>query len=72
MTCITRSIRMALALSVMTGIALGPKSARAQAAATATATWTKPTDSELKRRLTPLQYQVTQQAATETPFNNLY
>ena len=71
-TCITRSIRTVFALSVVTGIALVPKSARAQAAATATAAWTKPTDGELKRRLTPLQYQVTQHAATETPFNNLY
>ena len=63
---------MAVVLAVVTGIALVPKSARAQTATPATATWTKPTDSELKRRLTPLQYQVTQQAATETPFNNLY
>ena len=72
MTHITRNLRMAVVLAVVTGIALVPKSARAQTATPATATWTKPTDSELKRRLTPLQYQVTQQAATETPFNNLY
>lgn len=32
----------------------------------------KPADSEIKRKLTPLQYSVTQQAATETPFRNEY
>ena len=32
----------------------------------------KPSDSELKRKLTPLQYAVTQREATETPFRNIY
>jgi methionine-R-sulfoxide reductase len=32
----------------------------------------KPGDSELRKKLTPLQYAVTQRAATETPFNNTY
>jgi methionine-R-sulfoxide reductase len=30
----------------------------------------KPSDSELKQRLTPMQYQVTQKAGTEPPFRN--
>jgi len=30
----------------------------------------KPTDADLKKRLTPLQYQVTQHEYTETPFQN--
>src|SRR5436190_22221582 len=30
----------------------------------------KPSDSELRKRLTPLQYEVTQHAATEPPFRN--
>ena len=72
MTHITRSIKMAVALSVITGIAFLPKSVHAQGAAIPATPWAKPSDSELKRRLSPLQYQVTQQAATETPFNNLY
>jgi len=35
-------------------------------------TFVKPPDSELKKKLTPLQYAVTQHADTETPFNNTY
>ncbi|HEY7878888.1 MAG TPA: peptide-methionine (R)-S-oxide reductase MsrB [Gemmatimonadaceae bacterium] len=35
-------------------------------------TYQKPTDAELHTRLTPLQYEVTQDAATETPFHNAY
>jgi len=35
-------------------------------------TYTKPPDEELKEKLTPLQYEVTQRAATEPPFRNAY
>jgi peptide methionine sulfoxide reductase msrA/msrB len=35
-------------------------------------TYTKPSDAELKQRLTPLQYEVTQRDATEPPFRNSY
>jgi len=34
--------------------------------------WVKPSDAELRRMLTPLQYKVTQQDATEPPFQNAY
>lgn len=34
--------------------------------------YTKPSDDELRRRLTPLQYEVTQHGATEPPFANAY
>jgi len=34
--------------------------------------YVKPTKSELKQRLTPLQYSVTQSSDTEQPFNNEY
>lgn len=35
-------------------------------------TFTKPSDSELKKELTPLQYDVTQEEDTERPFKNEY
>jgi len=69
---ITRNIPIGFVLAVLVGTALPPKTVTSQVTSAAASTWIKPTDSELKRRLTPLQYQVTQQAATETPFNNLY
>jgi len=34
--------------------------------------YTKPTDKELQQKLTPLQYEVTQNEGTERPFNNAY
>jgi methionine-R-sulfoxide reductase len=34
--------------------------------------YVKPSDAELKKKLTPMQYQCTQQAATERPFDNAY
>jgi len=34
--------------------------------------YTKPSDDELRKTLTPLQYEVTQHEATEPPFNNAY
>jgi methionine-R-sulfoxide reductase len=38
----------------------------------APAATTKPTDKELKQKLTPEQYYVTQKCGTEPPFNNAY
>ena len=54
--------------------------ARAQSAKPAASTpspaprkaYVKPSDDELKKKLTPLQYNVTQHEATETPFRNVY
>jgi methionine-R-sulfoxide reductase len=37
-----------------------------------TETFKKPSDSELKQKLTPMQYRVTQHEATEPPFQNEY
>jgi methionine-R-sulfoxide reductase len=39
---------------------------------TPTKTFVKPSDAELKKKLTSLQYAVTQREATETPFRNEY
>jgi methionine-R-sulfoxide reductase len=45
---------------------------RPGAQSTSTRTYTKPSKSELKKRLTPLQYAVTQEDHTEAPFRNEY
>ena len=37
-----------------------------------TETYAKPSDTEIKQRLTPLQYEVTQHDATEPPFRNTF
>ena len=44
----------------------------ATAAKPAARKFVKPSDAELKKKLTPIQYAVTQHDATERPFNNAY
>ncbi len=57
------------------GLLLAQRAARAQAAGAGEggrpmSDWVKPSDEELRGRLSPLQYEVTQRAATEPPFAN--
>ena len=47
-------------------------SVKAAPVSSAHSTFVKPPDSELKKKLTPLQYAVTQHADTERPFSNEY
>lgn len=64
------------ALGVMVAIMLLFTAAAARAAMVAQANAEeramKPTTEEIKRRLTPLQYEVTQEEGTEPPFSNEY
>jgi len=55
-------------------LAVPTRGAGAQVAARPAASqpYVKPADDVLKKTLTPLQYAVTQRAATERPFDNLY
>ncbi|HTF36190.1 MAG TPA: peptide-methionine (R)-S-oxide reductase MsrB [Myxococcota bacterium] len=50
----------------------GPAPAQTPAKGWDAASFHKPSDAELRRVLTPLQYQVTQQEATEPSFHNSY
>jgi methionine-R-sulfoxide reductase len=76
-----REIRTLLATVMTAGAAaaLLCTSAQAQAKPVAAAplpaakpSFVKPPDAELRKKLTPLQYDVTQNADTETPFRNVY
>ena len=58
----------AIAVSLVCLILLG----RAVASAWEAKNAVKPSETELKKKLTPLQFEVTQKAGTERPFNNEY
>src|ERR1700730_7795664 len=70
----------ALTLALVTTLSLAgalPVIAQAPARTTrgdhhVTETFKKPSDSELKQKLTPIQYKVTQHEGTEAPFQNEY
>ena len=71
-------IHRALLLALLTSVAAAA-APRASAQATArsvnrdrkvTTTYTKPSDEELKKKLSPMQYRVTQHEGTEPPFRN--
>ena len=60
--------------TALAGLVIPTQNANAQAAARPAVSqpYVKPADDVLKKTLTPLQYAVTQRAATERPFDNLY
>jgi len=82
MTTKPRMPTMALAGMFLTGALLAPYVAAGQAAEEMTMNgdpavqqqtrYSRPSDQELRQRLTPLQYDVTQKEATERPFSNPY
>ncbi|GAB5536072.1 MAG: hypothetical protein Rubg2KO_23210 [Rubricoccaceae bacterium] len=57
-----RALFVALAIFIAAPLAAQPPPAN----------WTKPSDSQLQRQLTTIQYRVTQQDATERAFRNVY
>ncbi len=70
-------IAAAVAAAISLLLVAGSAQAQDRQVATAPAAaprkvYVKPSDSEIKRKLTPLQYSVTQREATETPFRNVY
>ncbi len=68
-----RVIAGQFAFLAVLALAATPRSGHAQEAhQVAARTYTKPSDAELRKRLTAEQYDVTQHAATESPFHNQY
>ncbi len=66
------SRRRLAALTAVFLAAVGTASAQTDAKRWDPATFEKPSQAELKKRLTPLQYSVTQQDETERPYHNTY
>jgi methionine-R-sulfoxide reductase len=66
-------IGTAIALLLVAGVAQAQdRQAAATPAAAPRKVFVKPSDSELRKKLTALQYSVTQREDTETPFRNIY
>lgn len=66
-------LTLGLVVAALTTLVVPTSQARAQAYSSASMnTYIKPTDAELRTKLTRQQYEVTQKAATESPFHNEY
>jgi methionine-R-sulfoxide reductase len=65
-------VAAALATIVSGNAGAQAKPSPATSTAAVRRTYVKPNESDLKKKLTPLQYEVTQHEATETPFRNQY
>ena len=65
------AVAVAVALSI-SAAERGAAVAAAPAAKQTAQAFKKPSDAELRKRLTPMQYRVTQEDATERPFDNEY
>jgi len=69
----SRSLLLAVAsLAVLAGGAPAAEQAAPASGGNMTKSYAKPSDEEIKQRLTPEQYQVTQHEGTEPPFRNEY
>jgi methionine-R-sulfoxide reductase len=68
----TTAVAAAIALLPFAGSARAQEKHSAPPAATSRKVFVKPSDSEIRKKLTPLQYAVTQREDTETPFRNTY
>jgi methionine-R-sulfoxide reductase len=72
----TMNKALLFAICLIIPLAPAAEEKKAQAAATAksreTTVYQKPSDEELQKKLTPLQYKVTQHEGTERPFSNTY
>jgi methionine-R-sulfoxide reductase len=70
---VAAAVAAAISLLLIAGSAQAQdRQAAAAAAPQPRKVFVKPSDSEIRKKLTPLQYSVTQREDTETPFRNVY
>ncbi len=69
---IAAAVAAAISLLLISGSAQAQDRPAAAPAVAPRKAFVKPSDSEIRKKLTPLQYSVTQREATETPFRNVY
>ena len=75
MSCFSGFLGVAISSAILCtapAVAQTPATTASAPSPIARKAFVKPSDSELKKTLTPLQYEVTQHEATETPFRNTY
>lgn len=65
-------ITLAAPLALGLGLTAGGANAQGVSRGVKRVSYEKPSDAELRRKLTPLQYEVTQKEGTERPFDNPY
>jgi len=69
---IAAAVAAAISLLLISGSAHAQDRQAAAPTAAPRKVFVKPSESEIRKKLTPLQYSVTQREATETPFRNVY
>ena len=67
-----RIATIAVVVALVAAVGATPGTAQTQATGKNLMTWKKPSDADLRRTLTPEQYEVTQHEGTERPFHNAY
>ena len=67
-----RIVTIAVTVALVAVAGVNPGAAQTQATGRNLMNWTKPSDTDLKRTLTPEQYEVTQHEGTERPFQNAF